>query len=74
MFGPWKVILVGVVDLFVQISNFIGGLLVLKLCTVWKTVFWLPLDQDAELSVHSPALYLLGCFHASCLDDNRLNL
>ena len=36
--------------------------------------FWLPLDQHVELSAPSPALYLPACCHASCLDNNGLNL
>jgi hypothetical protein len=40
-----------------------------------ETVFsWLLLDQDVELSA-PPAPCLPGCCcHASCLDDNGLNL
>ena len=37
----------------------------------WKTVSsWMPLDQNAELS--TPCLP--ACCHASCYDENRLNL
>jgi len=35
---------------------------------------WLPLDEDIELSAPSPAPCLPGCCHASCYDDNELNL
>ena len=34
----------------------------------------LPLNQDVELSVHSPVPCLPGHCHASCYDDNGLNL
>jgi hypothetical protein len=40
---------------------------------LWKPVFWLPSDQDAELSA-PPALCLPAYCHASCHDDNGLNL
>jgi hypothetical protein len=33
---------------------------------------WLPLEQDVELTGLSPASCLLGCCHASHLDDNGL--
>jgi hypothetical protein len=34
----------------------------------------LPADQDIELSAPSPAPCLPACYHASCLDDDGLNL
>jgi hypothetical protein len=35
---------------------------------------WLPSDQDVELPAPSPAPCLPGHCHASCHDDNGLNL
>ena len=37
-------------------------------------LFLLPTDPDVELSVPPPALCLPACCHASCHDDNGLNL
>ena len=43
--------------------------------SVWKTVpFWLPLNQDVELSAPSPPTGLPECCHASHHDDNGVNL
>ena len=37
-------------------------------------LFWLPSDQDIDLYASSLAPCLPVCCHASCLDDNGLNL
>jgi hypothetical protein len=37
-------------------------------------LFLLPADQDVELSAPSPASCLPAYHHASCYDDNGLNL
>jgi hypothetical protein len=45
-----------------------------SLLAAWKPVFsWLSSEQDVELSA-PPAPFLPGCCHASCHDDNGLNL
>ena len=50
-------------------------LYILKLYLVWYLVSsLLPADQDVELSAPSPVLRLPAGFHASCHDDNALNL
>ena len=62
MLGPWEVALLGFVGIDVALMEEmchcvgeLGGLLVLKLCPVWKRVSsWLSLDQDIEL-LASPA-------------------
>jgi hypothetical protein len=51
-----------------EVCHYVGrlkGLLVFKVQPVWKTVsFWLPSDQDVELSALSSSLsaYMLPCF------------
>jgi len=87
-FGPQRLIwmlgiirrcgLVGVsVTLLEEVSHCVGGLwglLVVKFHLVWNSPLLLPVDQDAELSVLSPAPCLPRCCHASCHDDNGLNI
>jgi hypothetical protein len=61
-----------------------GTLLVLKFCPIWKTVSsWLPAVDSLFLAIFEsryrtlsapPAPHLPGCCHASCHDDNGLNL
>ena len=47
----------------------------LSLGYLWKRVsFWIPLDQDVEFSDPSPVPCLPAGCHASCHDDNGLNL
>jgi hypothetical protein len=46
----------------------------LKLCSVWHSLSLLPVDQYVEVSASSLAPCLPGCCHASCHDDNGLNL
>ena len=45
------------------------------LAAAWKTIVcsYLPLEQDVEFSA-PPVQCLLRCCHASCLNDNGLNL
>jgi hypothetical protein len=44
------------------------------LLAAWKPIFsFLPLDEDVDLSA-PPASLLPGHCHASCYDDNGLNL
>jgi hypothetical protein len=43
-------------------------------CLTDSVFSWFPLEQDAELSAPSPAPFLPGYCHASCHDDNGLNL
>jgi hypothetical protein len=51
-----------------------GGGLDTLLLAMWESVCsWFPLDEDVELSA-PPMPCLPGCYHASCLDDNGLNL
>jgi hypothetical protein len=44
------------------------------LLAAWEIVFWSLLEQDVEHSASSPAPCLSPCCHASCHDDNGLNL
>ena len=44
------------------------------LLAVWKSVFCIPSEQDAELSAPSPALCLPGCCHARPHYVKGLNL
>jgi hypothetical protein len=37
------------------------------------SLFWLPSNQDVELSAPSSVPCLSECCHASCYDDNGLN-
>ena len=43
-------------------------------CSVSLSLFLLPADPDVELSAPSPAPCLSAHYHASCHDDNGLNL
>ena len=46
----------------------------LKLHPEWNSFLLMPADQDVELSAPSPAPCLPAHCHASCHDDNGLNL
>jgi hypothetical protein len=81
MLGPWEVTLLGGVVLLEEVQLGKGSLEAphRKRPCNWlpaeETVSsWLPSDQDAEHSAPSPAPCLPVLCHASCHEDNGLNL
>jgi hypothetical protein len=74
MLGPWEVAYWGVWPCWRKgITVGVGFQVYTKAPNKVENSSWLPLDQDVELSA-IPALCLPRCCHASCHDDNGLNL
>jgi hypothetical protein len=64
----------GGVALLEEVCHRGGGILGSVPSCLEVSLSWLPLDQDVELPAPSPVPCQPGCCHASCHDDNELNL